>query len=94
MQRFIAGVSTADQTGAHQERDTRLRQEGWLQKSSGSGRKSPPGQSRIETTPQKVRKWLLAHKPLLMAFVSNEDGQIDDSEIDSALAMTCSGPAS
>ena len=42
----------------------------------------------IETTPQNVRKWLVAHKPLLRAFDSNEDGQIDDREIDLALTMT------
>jgi hypothetical protein len=42
----------------------------------------------IETAPQKVRKCLVGHKPLLRAFDSNEDGQIDDREVDSALTMT------
>ncbi len=42
----------------------------------------------IETTPQEVRKWLVDHKPLLAGFDSNEDGHIDEREIESALTMT------
>lgn len=34
---------------------------------------------------QKVRAWLAAHKPLLVAFDANEDKQIDEREIDRAL---------
>lgn len=42
----------------------------------------------VESTSQKVRRWLVAHKPLLIAFDADENKQIDDREIDAAMTMT------
>lgn len=40
-----------------------------------------------ETDDEKLRRWLVEHKPLLVAFDSNEDSQIDDREIENALTL-------
>ena len=64
----------------------------YLGKTVEEKQKTPPTTRRSEaiTTRIKVREWLAAHKPLLIAFDSDENRVIDDRELSNALAMTLS----